>query len=271
MKSIEGNKQNARQNEGLKEKTNRLLIKTPEGISFSMLLASPITRLLAWVIDFFCIAASSVIISNLLAVSGIISLDLSGAINLISYFIISIGYGIFAEWYWRGQTIGKRLLHLRVVDVQGLRLQFSQILIRNLMRIVDSLPGFYMVGGLTCLASRHAQRLGDFAGNTVVVRNPRIPDQDLNQLLAGKYNTLRKYPLLGARLRQRVTPHEAGIALRALLRRDELEPQARIRLFEEVAAHFRCITDFPEESTHGITDEQFVRNIVDILYRNTGQ
>lgn len=251
-----------------RDKTNTLLIKTPEGIAFSMLLAGPVTRALAWVIDFFCIAAASVITGNLLAISGVISRDLSGAVHLMAYFLISTGYGILAEWGWRGQTIGKRLLGLRVMDVQGLRLQFSQILIRNLMRIADSLPGFYMVGGLACMASRHAQRLGDFVANTVVVRNPEVADQDLTRLLTGKYNSLREYPLIAARLRRNITPGEAGIALRALLRRDELELQARLKLFEQIAAHFRSITEFPEKATHGITDEQYVRNIVDILYRS---
>jgi hypothetical protein len=85
--------------------------------------------------------------------------------------------------------------------------------------------------------------------------------------MTGKYNTLREYPFLGARLRQRVTPREAGIVLQALLRRDILEPQARVSLFEEIAAHFQSMVKFPEEALHGLTDEQYLRNIVDIIYR----
>ena len=56
-------------------------------------------------------------------------------------FAISVGYAIFTEWFWRGQTVGKRLLRLRVIEEQGLRLQFSQIVTRNLLRFVDMLPG----------------------------------------------------------------------------------------------------------------------------------
>jgi hypothetical protein len=44
------------------------------------------------------------------------------------------------EWRWRGQTIGKRVLRLRVVDAQGLRLHFTQVVLRNLLRFVDMLP-----------------------------------------------------------------------------------------------------------------------------------
>ena len=69
----------------------------------------------------------------------------------ILYFVVWIGYGILFEWFWRGQTPGKRLFRLRVMDVNGLRLQFHQILMRNLLRAVDSLPACYLVGGLACL------------------------------------------------------------------------------------------------------------------------
>jgi len=171
------------------------------------------------------------------------------------------------EWFWRGQTLGKRLLRLRVMDAQGLRLQFSQIVIRNLLRFVDMLPAFYLVGGIACLASRRAQRLSDFAANTIVVRNPKIQEPDLDQLLAGKFNSLREYPHLAARLHQRVSPGEARVALQALIRRDELNAQERVELFSEIAAHLRSLVEFPPETTEGITDEQYVRNVVDVLFR----
>jgi uncharacterized RDD family membrane protein YckC len=251
----------------LGDKTNTLVIKTPEGIAFSMHLAGPVTRFLAWCVDLACIVAASSVTNVVLGVLGIVSADLFQAASVRVYFLVSVGYGIAAEWYWRGQTVGKRMLRLRVMDVQGLRLHPSQVIIRNLMRFVDSLPAFYLVGGVACLLGRNAQRLGDLAANTIVVRNPRIAEPDLNQLLAGKYNSLREYPHLGARLRQRVTPHEAGVALQALMRRDELDPQARVELFGGVASHFRSIVEFPEEATYGVSDEQYVSNVVDVLYR----
>ena len=177
---------------------------------------------------------------------------------------------IALEWWWRGQTIGKRLLRLRVVDAGGLRLHFHQIVIRNLLRFVDSLPAFYFVGGIACLVSRRAQRLGDLAANTVVIRIPRIAEPDLEQLLAGKFNSLRAHPHLEARLRQRVSPAEAATALQAVARRDEFEPVARVKLFSELSGHFRAKVEFPAEAVDGIADEQHVRNVVDVLYRPRG-
>jgi uncharacterized RDD family membrane protein YckC len=251
----------------LSSRTNTLTIKTPEGVEFSLLLAGPITRFLAWAVDLAAIVAIISILNIFLGLLGIISRDLAGAANVLGYFAVSIGYGILTEWYWQGQTLGKRLLRLRVMDVQGLRLQLSQIVIRNLLRFVDSLPVLYLVGGLACLFNQRAQRLGDFAANTVVSWNPRISEPDLDQLLEGKYNSFREYPHLEARLRQHLSPAEAQIALQALVRRNTLDPQARIELFRELTSYLQTIVTFPQEATDGLSDEQYVRNVVEALYR----
>lgn len=251
----------------LSSKTNTLIIKTPEGIEFSLPLAGPITRFLAWAIDLGTIIAIISILNVVLGVLGIISRDLAVAANIIGFFVVSIGYGILTEWYWNGQTLGKKLLRLRVMDEQGLRLQFSQVVIRNLLRFIDSLPALYLIGGLVCLFNQRAQRLGDFAANTIVVWSPRISEPDLNQLLEGKYNSFREYPHLEARLRQHITPREAQIAVQSIIRRDDLESQARIELFRALTSHFQSIVAFPQEATDGISDEQYVRNVVEAIFR----
>ncbi|HVM60817.1 MAG TPA: RDD family protein [Verrucomicrobiae bacterium] len=249
-------------------KTNSLLIKTPEGIVFSLMLAGPVTRFLAWTVDLACISAMTTAASIAVSLLGLISSDFAWAMMVLVFFAISIGYGMLTEWLWRGQTLGKRLLHLRVMDEQGLRLQPSQIVIRNLLRFVDSLPAFYLVGGIACLSSRRSQRLGDFAANTIVIRHPQIAKLDLDQLLAGKFNSFLKHPHLAARLRQNVSPQTAGVALQALLRREDLDPVARVELFSEMTSFFRSLVEFPPEATEGISDEQYIRNIVDILFRD---
>ena len=248
-------------------KTSTLTIRTPEGIVFSQSLAGPVTRFFAWFIDQLCIQAAMTIVGIIFGLLEIINFNFALALYVLAYFVISIGYAIFFEWTWRGQTIGKKLFRLRVADVEGMRLQFNQIVVRNLLRFVDALPAFYFVGGLTCWLNSKCQRLGDIAANTVVIRAPRIAEPDLDQLLAGKFNSLRQFPHLAARLRQNVSPAEADTALQALLRRDEFDPVARVELFGELAAHFRGKVAFPPEATDGVADEQFVRNVVDVIYR----
>lgn len=249
------------------EKTNTLTIRTPEGIAFSLPLAGPVTRFLAWGIDLACIGVLGKFLDIAVQLLGVINRDMAAAFEILAYFLISVGYGIVMEWGWRGQTLGKRLVRLRVMDENGLRLQFNQVVIRNLLRVVDSLPAFYMVGGLGCLMSRKAQRLGDMAANTIVVRNPRIREPNVDQIMGSRYNSLREHPHLAARLRQSTSAREAEVALQAVLRRDELDPSARVDLFRAVAAHFRAKVAFPEATVEGISDEQYVRDVADVLYR----
>ena len=247
--------------------TAALEIRTPEGILFSQKLAGPVTRFLAWLIDLMCIGVALKVVSYLVNWVKLIDSNLGGAAGILAYFGVMIGYGIFCEWAWRGQTVGKRVFRLRVVDAEGMRLQFDQVVTRNLLRCVDSLPLFYLVGGLSCWFSRKCQRLGDIAANTIVIRQPPVAEPDLDQLATGKFNSLRQYPHLSARLRQRVSPAEAAVALQALLRRDGYDPVARVELFGTLAAHFRAKVEFPAEATDGVTDEQYVRNVVEELYR----
>jgi uncharacterized RDD family membrane protein YckC len=251
----------------------RLSIETPEGVVFSFELATPVTRALAWAVDAAAIALASGMIGQVFQALKLLSGDWASAVSVIVYFVISIAYAILLEWRWRGQTIGKRLLGLRVIDVHGLRLQLPQIALRNLLRLVDGLPLFYLVGGLTCIFSRNAQRLGDLAANTVVIREAarerNLEPSDLEQIAPAKYNSLLAQPHLAARLRSLVTPEAAALAVRAMTQRDAYDPLARVALFRELAAYFRSLVEFPEDAVEGLTDEQYVRSVLRVIYGGT--
>jgi hypothetical protein len=51
------------------------------------------------------------------------------------------------------------------------------------------------------------------------------------------------------------------------MRRNELDPQSRVELFAEIATHFRRLVAFPEEATSGVPAEQYVRNVVEVIFR----
>lgn len=245
-----------------------LRIATAEGVSFAYDLAGPVSRMLAWLTDAAAIVLTVSVLQSVVALLGWISWDIALFVFYIANFAVSIGYGIAFEYAWRGQTPGKRLLRLRVMDASGARLQLEQVVIRNLLRFVDSLPALYFLGGTACLLSRHSQRLGDIAAGTVVIRIPRWEPPDTSALPAVKYNSFRNHPHLEARLRQRIGPAEASAAVRALTRRTQLDPAARIHLFAEIADVFRQAAPFPAETTEGLTDEQYVMNCVDSIYRH---
>ena len=249
------------------ERRKSLTITTPEGIVFSLNIASPISRFIALAIDkAFCYVLAS-IVGIIARIAGLISADLAGALWIIASFLISTGYPIVMEWYWRGQTLGKRIMKLRVMDEQGLRLKFSQVVVRNVLRVADALPAFYLIGGLSSFFNAHGQRLGDLVANTIVIQHTATVEPDLEEINPGKFNSFTDYPHLVARLRHNLTPAEAGIALQALLRRNTLDATARLSLFAAIRAHAEKIAKFPPEAVEGISDEQYIRNLVDILFR----
>jgi uncharacterized RDD family membrane protein YckC len=261
--------------------TTSLEVQTPEGVSFRLPIASPFSRCLAMAIDFAVILALTVLLFQILSILGnmlthipvigrVVS-DLSSGLLIILQFLIGIGYGIACEWLLRGQTVGKRMMKLRVIDERGLTLRFSQVAIRNLFRLLDILPStFYLLGGISCFLTKRCQRLGDIAAGTLVVREVPVRPPALESLAQSRSNSFSRHPHLEARLRQNTSPTEARIALDALIRRDELAAEPRLTVFSRLAGHFREIVSFPEEDTIGLSDEQYVRNVVDSLFRRAG-
>lgn len=242
-------------------------VTTPEGVEFAFRLASPVLRLAALLLDWMVIMAAWSLLALLLTLLKAVSWDASQGLMVVAFFVLSRGYDIYAEWAWRGQTLGKRVLRLRVVDARGLRLNFTQCLLRNLLRFIDGLPVAYAVGGVTALLNPRGQRLGDLVAGTLVVHEPAERAPDAAEIGAQRYNSLRGHAALVARLRRETGPEEARAAWQALARRGQIEPAARLALYAELAAHFRKLGRVPDELVDGLTDEQQLRNVVDVLYR----
>lgn len=116
---------------------------------------------------FLAVLIDSIILA---VVAGILSFLFRGAPGLSGFLtaIIAIGYFIVME-ATQGATLGKMALGLRVVKTNGAPITWTDSIIRNLLRIIDSLF-FYLVGAILIWTSPLKQRLGDRAANTVVVR-----------------------------------------------------------------------------------------------------
>lgn len=240
---------------------NQLQVLTPEGVALTFPLAGVASRFFAWFIDAFVISAVISVVAKLLAVFSVVGLEWNRAASIIVYFVLSTGYGIFLEWQWRGQTVGKRLLHLRVMDVQGLHLTFSQIAIRNLFRSIDGLPVLYFVGGLVSILNKRAQRLGDLAANTVVIRHQRIAASE-TRLTEVRFNSLAEHMHVVARIRHKASPDLLDVAFEAIARRDQLSDESRVALFSRIRSQFELLSEFPEDAVAYLSDEQYVRNLL---------
>lgn len=91
----------------------------------------------------------------------VIEPELAGLITII-FISICFNYFAIAEWRW-GQTIGKNMLGIRVLDANGGKLSWNASSIRNLLRLVD----VFAIGPI--LIGRDGRRLGDRAAKTIVV------------------------------------------------------------------------------------------------------
>lgn len=88
---------------------------------------------------------------------------------ILFHFVMYWGYFTLFETYWNGQTPGKKLLKIRVIQLSGRQITFFEAMTRNLLRVIDALPGFYLVGVIAMLSNRQHQRVGDLAAGTLVV------------------------------------------------------------------------------------------------------
>ena len=242
-----------------------LRIRTPEGVVFSLPLAGPVRRCLAMVLDLFCVSVILTTLGYLVRAFSLVSDDAARAVYSLLFFIISTGYATALEWLWRGQTVGKRVMRLRVMDAEGLRLRPSQILLRNLLRPIDSLPLLYLVGGAVTFFNQKRQRLGDLAAGTVVVVEAPFEEPDFTRIAGGAFNSLAAYPHLAARLRMRAAPALIAVTFEALLRRDQFEPTARLELYRSLASAFRAEAEFPSAATEDLSDEQYLRNVLEVI------
>ncbi|HLM47904.1 MAG TPA: RDD family protein, partial [Myxococcaceae bacterium] len=149
-------------------------VLTPEYVEFRFTLAGLYSRFLAWLLDAVIVLFGTSAILIGLSFAMFAFPGFASALGFVIYFLVDWGYGIALETVWSGQTVGKRVMGLRVIQQSGVRIGFYHAALRNLARPVDKLPFFYMVGGVAALLSGSHQRLGDMLAGTVVVRERRL-------------------------------------------------------------------------------------------------
>jgi len=148
-------------------------VATPEGIELTLRLAGPVPRALAWSIDL-------VIRLGIVALVMMLAAQLGRAgwgVVLIAAFFVEWLLPAWLEASWGGQTPGKKLFGLAVLNDDGTPLRWPGALTRNLLRAVDFLPFLYGIGLAAMLLNRDFKRLGDLAAGTVVVYLAEKPAQ----------------------------------------------------------------------------------------------
>jgi len=92
----------------------------------------------------------------------------SASVQIFFYFPVMF-YSLLFESLFEGQTIGKRLLKMKVVKIDGYQASFGDYLMRWVMRVIDVNFSFGIVGLVSVVTSKKSQRIGDMAAGTSVI------------------------------------------------------------------------------------------------------
>jgi uncharacterized RDD family membrane protein YckC len=164
------------------ERPDELVVATPERVAFEYTVAGLGSRFMAHAIDVLGLVVVFIVLSvlSIFLGSALGNGNLAVLIWLLVSFLLFVLYFPILEGLWNGQTLGKRLMRIRVLGDRGEPVTVTQVTIRNLVRLVDFLPVLYGVGITTLFVQGGSKRLGDFAAGTVVVRDrDRIRLKDL--------------------------------------------------------------------------------------------
>lgn len=212
---------------------------TPEGVRVEMVLAGLGSRFGAALVDgaiqIGLLIALSLLDALLSNQFGSTTGNAFGAVLLIVIFLVLFGYHVAFETLRGGRSPGKSVSGLQVVRAGGGSVTLWPSMVRNILRLVDFLPSAYLIGILAILASGRNQRVGDLAAGTVVIksRRPRKGRPAWNRNVPGPR------PAGGAWEASAVTPEEVAAVRTFLLRRRELDAEARARLGWELAERLR--------------------------------
>lgn len=163
-------------------------IDTPENVTFGYEIAGIGSRFIGALVDTTILAVALIVLNILLGIvlawsegpARLLRMDIEEEISWLGGLLLALytllnfaliwGYYILFELVWHGQTPGKRAAKTRVVRMDGNPAGFIEIVVRNLVRIIDFLPGAYAIGLVTMFFNHRARRLGDFAAGTLVVK-----------------------------------------------------------------------------------------------------
>jgi uncharacterized RDD family membrane protein YckC len=192
------------------ELDDRVTVAGSGGDDLDLVLAGVGPRGLALLVD---LVLQSVMLFAVMAAADAAG-GLSTAVVVVAVAVIFLGYPTLAEAFAGGRTVGKAVLGISVVSVDGTPVTFPAAAIRNGLRLVDCLPGVYAVGTIAVLTTRRHQRLGDLAAGTIVVR--RAP--------ASSAEEMARWDL------SEVTADEVAAMRSFLGRRDDMDLRARAEL-----------------------------------------
>ena len=170
---------------------DELTVRGLTGVDMTLKVAGPGTRSYAFVVDWH-VRVLGVLAWGLLGLLLRQNLPAAAAGKVTSNPImigLMVGAGLtyflyhpVLELAMRGRTPGKRIAGTRIVTVEGEMAGAGALLLRNLFRLIDSLPFLYLVGLICCFVTRQRVRIGDIVAGTVLVLDEAASTRSLGRL-----------------------------------------------------------------------------------------
>jgi len=233
---------------------DELIVRGLTGVDMTLKVAGPGTRSYAFVVDWH-IRVLGVLAWALLGVLLRQSLPAAAASKVTSnpvMIALMVGAGLtyflyhpVLELAMRGRTPGKRIAGTRIVTVEGEMAGTGALLLRNLFRLIDSLPLLYLVGLICCFVTRQRVRIGDMAAGTVLVLDETAPTRSLGRLgqMLGRSTlpaeTLRLTQDLLDRWKALEKPQRTALARALLLKIESQGNPAELAAMDERALRAR--------------------------------
>ncbi len=244
---------------------NQHQVETPESVALEFTLAGIGNRLYALVIDYLCLG---VIIILMLLAWGVFAYNLNAygaqvgwqqwlfAVQTFLMFAVFVGYFVFFETVWQGQTPGKRLAHIRVIREDGRPIGLSQALLRALFRPLDD---WLYIGALLIIFNRQEKRMGDWLAGTLVIQESRDPKGD--RLKLGAPNQARMLAKCLSPDHLAALSTEQWLVIREFLAgRTQLLPEARKNTADRLTDQLKQYIDFPQQF-QGMTPELVIEAV----------
>lgn len=243
---------------------NQFSFQTPESVEIEFTLAGIGNRAYALIIDYIVLGLILIVVLTIWAFLSFLVLDLFSnvgfslnnlplwliAIQFLIFFTIYVGYFVFFETLWQGQTPGKRFVKIRVLCDDGRTVRIQQSTLRALLRPVDDLLS---IGVFFIMLGKREKRLGDWVAGTIVIQE-ETANKAHDFALSEEAQTLADRLLIEADI-SRLRPEDFAVIREYLRRQQDMIPQARRELCRNIAERVKeiiSLEEIPEEMTANI-------------------
>lgn len=248
---------------------NQVTLQTPESVELEFTLAGIGNRAYALFLDYLTLGTILIfVLTGWAFLSYRLSELLSSlavnndrvwlwilAIQLLIVFSIYVGYFVFFEALWQGQTPGKKVVKIRVIRDDGRPIGLQQATLRALLRPFDDL---FFLGTFLIIFSKQEKRLGDWVAGTIVVQE-ELPRQPANFPVSEKSQALANYLKKKAHL-SNLLPDDFAVIRDYLQRRKTMTLEAKTEVSNQLAEQILDIIGL-EKMPKGVTGNLFLEAV----------